>query len=101
MRTTPTGRWKSSTIWRRFFSHVESRRVNNDYTIHLDWKIHQIARQDIRTGLRGAVVRVEKRGGRFCGGSIQRLRYVGVSICEQRPKIAPPKPLRKARRAEN
>jgi DNA-binding Lrp family transcriptional regulator len=78
-------------------SHVESRRVNNDYTIHLDWKIHQIARQDIRTGLRGAVVRVEKRRD----GSVAvrfRDRYVGVSICEQRPKIAPPKPLSKARR---
>ena len=42
-------------------SHVESRQVNNDYTIQLDTKIYQIARQDICTGLRGAVVRVEKR----------------------------------------
>src|SRR5580700_1722218 len=42
-------------------SYVESRRVNNDYTIQLCGKIYQIARQDIRTGLRGAVVRVEKR----------------------------------------
>jgi biotin operon repressor len=79
-------------------SHVESRRVNNDYTIQLDTKIFQIARQDIRTGLRGATVRVEKRRDgsvavRFGG------RYLGVSLCEQRPKLPPPKPLGKARRA--
>ena len=77
-------------------SHVESRRVNNDYTIQLDTKIYQIARPDIRTGLRGAVVRVEKRRD----GSVAvrfRDRYLGISVCEQRPKIAPPKPLRKAR----
>ena len=42
-------------------SHVESRRVNNDYTIQLDTKLYQITRQNIRTGLRGATVRVEKR----------------------------------------
>jgi len=36
-------------------SQVESRRVNNDYTIQSDAKIYQIVRQDIRAGLRGAV----------------------------------------------
>jgi hypothetical protein len=79
-------------------SHVESRRVNKDYTIQLDNKIYQIARQDIRTGLRGAIVRVEKRGD----GSVSvrfRDHYLSVSICEQRPKLSPPKPPGKARRA--
>ena len=79
-------------------SHVESRRVNNDYTIQLDTKLYQIARQNIRTGLRGATVRVEKRRD----GEVAirfRDRYLSVSICEQRPKLAPPKPLGKARRA--
>src|SRR5260370_12676802 len=42
-------------------SHVESRRVHNDYTIQLNTKIYQIARRDVRTGLRGAIVRVENR----------------------------------------
>ncbi len=72
-------------------SHVESRRVNHDYTIQLYGKIYQIARQHIRTGLRGAVVRVEKRRD----GSVAvrfRDRYLGVSVCEQRPKVAAPKP---------
>ena len=79
-------------------SQVERRRVNNDYTIQLDTKIYQIARQDIRTGLRGAVVRVEKRRD----GSVAvrfRDRYLGISICEQRPKLSKPSgPARPARR---
>ena len=81
-------------------SHVESRRVNNDYSIHLDSKIYQIARQDIRSGLRGAVVRVEKRRD-GCVAVRFRDRYVGVSICEQRPMLALPKPLGRARPALN
>jgi hypothetical protein len=79
-------------------SLVESRRVNNDYTIQLDTKIYQIAHQDIRTGLRGAVVRVEKRRD----GSVAvrfRNRFLKISICELRPKLSPPKPPGKARRA--
>ena len=79
-------------------SQVESRRVNNDYTIQLDTKIYQIAHQDIRTGLRGAVVRVEKRRD----GSVAvrfRDRYLKVSICELRPKLPAPQPPRQARRA--
>jgi hypothetical protein len=79
-------------------SHVESRRVNNDYTIQLNTKIYQIARRNVCTGLRGAIVRVEKRRG----GSVAvrfRDRYLGVSICEQRPKLAPPKPFGKPRPA--
>ena len=79
-------------------SHVESRRVNNDYTIQLDRKTYQIARQDVRAGLRGAVVRVEKRRD----GSVAirfRDRYLGVSICEQRPKLPAPKPPSRARGA--
>ena len=79
-------------------SQVESRRVNNDYTIQLETKIYQIARQDIRTGLRGATVRVEKRRD----GSVAvrfRDRYLGVSLCEQRPKVSAPQPPSPARRA--
>src|SRR5580658_2404457 len=79
-------------------SYVESRRVNNDYTIQLCGKIYQIARQDIRTGLRGAVVRVEKRRD----GSVAvrfRDRYLRISICEQRPKLPAPKPSSPTRHA--
>ncbi len=42
-------------------SQVETRRVAPDYTIRLQGQRYQIPRPDIRPGLRGARVRVEKR----------------------------------------
>jgi transposase len=72
-------------------SHVESRQVNNDYTIQLDTKIYQIARQDVCTGLRKADVRVEKRRD----GSVAvrfRDRYLSVTQCAQRLKVTSAKP---------
>jgi hypothetical protein len=72
-------------------SHVESRRVNNDYTILFETKIYQIARKDICAGLRGAVVRVEKRRD----GSVAvrfRDRYLSVEQCAQRPVAKAVKP---------
>ena len=77
---------------------MESRRVNNDYTIQLDTKIYLIARRDIRTGLRGATVRVEKRRDSSIAVRF-RDRYLGVSLCQQRPKLPSAKPPSKARRA--
>ena len=78
-------------------SHVETRRVNNDYTIQFDAKIYQIARKDVCAGLRGAVVRVEKRRDgsvavRFGG------RYLSITECAQRPKVTPAKPAKTNRR---
>jgi transposase len=75
-------------------SHVEKRRVNDDYTFSLDGKTYGILRQDIRPGLRGAYVRVEQRRDgsvavRFNG------RYLRVERCGRQPKVAPPKPTRK------
>ena len=57
------------------------------YTIRFDTKIWQIARKDIRTGLRGASVRVEQR---LDGSLAVRFgnRYVGVTECLPRPKVA-------------
>lgn len=72
-------------------SHVENRNVDNDYTIRLDTKIYQIARQDICTGLRGADVRIEKRRD----GSVAvrfRDRYLHIEECAQRPKVTSSKP---------
>ena len=71
-------------------SHVEQRRVNNDYTFPLDAKVYQIARQDVCTGLRGAFVRVERRRD----GSVAvrfRDRYLSVTECARQPKVAPVK----------
>ena len=41
--------------------HVESRTVKTGYTFQIDGKQYVIERADIRTGLRGGKVRVEKR----------------------------------------
>jgi len=79
-------------------SHVESRQVDNDYTIRWDGKLYQIARKDVCAGLRGATVRVEKRRD-GCRMVRFRDRYFGVTICESRPKVKPPKPARPPRPA--
>jgi hypothetical protein len=66
-------------------SHVEPRRVNNDYTVQFEAKVYQIARQDVCPGLRDAVVRVEKRRD----GSIAvrfRDQYLGISRVPNDPK---------------
>lgn len=75
-------------------SHVEERRVANDYTLRYAGQLYQIGRADIRPGLRGGVVRVEKRldgsiGVRF------RDRYLSVTPCAASAKsqaaVRPPR----------
>jgi hypothetical protein len=69
-------------------SQVETRQVNNDYTIQLDGQFYRIERESIRAGLRGAVVRIERR----LDGSLAvrfRDRYLSVKACAARPKAAP------------
>ena len=66
-------------------SRVETRQVNNDYTIQLDGKLYQVERGGIRAGLRGATVRVERR----LDGSLAvrfRQHYLSVVACEARPQ---------------
>jgi biotin operon repressor len=78
-------------------SHVEKRRVNADYTFPLGAKTYRIARQDICAGLRGAYIRIEQRRD----GSVAACfggRYLKVEICEQRPKVTPPKPAQRTAR---
>ena len=70
-------------------SHVEERVVTPDYTIRYQGKIYQIARGDIRAGLRGGRVRVEQR----LDGSLAvkfREHYVSTAECQPRPKTPPP-----------
>ena len=68
-------------------SYVEARQVGNGYTIQFDNKIYQIARQDIRAGLRRAQVRIE---GRLDGSLAVRFRnqYLIVTECSARPKAS-------------
>jgi len=72
-------------------SHVEERLVTSDYTIRYQGKIYQIARRDIRGGLRGGRVRVEQR----LDGTLAvkfREHYVSTAECQPRPKTPlPPK----------
>jgi biotin operon repressor len=70
-------------------SHVESRQVANDYTIRFDNQLYQIQHTDIRAGLRGGTVRVEKR----LDGTLAvrfRDRYLAVSECAPQAKALPP-----------
>lgn len=69
-------------------SVVDTRQVASDYTVRFQGRIYQIARADIRTGLRGGVVRVEVR----MDGSIQMRfqdKYLSVEECQPQPKAQP------------
>jgi len=69
-------------------SHVEHRQVNNDYTVQLDGKFYQIQRDAICPGLRGAVVRLERRlDGRLALRF--RDRYLAVKACGMTRPSAP------------
>jgi len=67
-------------------SYVEDRQVSSDYTIRFGGRIYQIAREDIRAGLRGAKVRVEVR---LDGSLLVRFgsHYLQVAECEPRPTV--------------
>ena len=72
-------------------SHVETREVDNDYTIRWDGQKYRIARTDVCTGLRGGKVRVESR----LDGTLAvrfRERYVAVSLCPKAESAQPPAP---------
>ncbi len=76
-------------------SYVDTRQVDNAYTIRFDNKLYQIARKDIRAGLRGAKVRIEVR----LDGSLAvlfRKNYLDVTECFERPKVAPAPKKKKA-----
>ena len=66
-------------------SLVEERIVTSDYTIRYQGRIYQIARRDIRPGLRGGRVRVEQR---LDGSTAVKFRQhrVRVAECQAQPK---------------
>jgi transposase len=73
-------------------SEVETRQIDNDYTLQVDGKFRRIERSSICAGLRGATVRIERR----LDGSLAvrfRDRYLEHTPCEARAKREkPPKP---------
>jgi len=69
-------------------SRVETRQVHNDYTVQLDGRFYQIQRDSICAGLRGALVRIERR----LDGSLAvrfRDRCLTVQACAVRPTAEP------------
>ena len=70
-------------------SRVEERIVASDYTIRYQGKIYQIARGDIRPGLRGGYVRVEQRLDGTLAVKFRQCR-LSVTECQTQPKTALP-----------
>lgn len=72
-------------------SHVERRRVNNDYTFQFRGHKYQIARQSIVAGMKGNAVRVEAR---LDGTMAVRFgsQYVPVSVCAPIAEAVPRDP---------
>jgi len=69
-------------------SLVEERMVASDYTIRYEGKIYQIARSDIRPGVRGGRVRVEQRLDGSMAVKFRQYR-LSVAACQAQPKTPP------------
>jgi hypothetical protein len=77
--------------------YVETRQIRNDYTFRWEGKLYQIERAAIRTGFRGADVRVEKRLDGTVAARYQQ-QYLGFSQCaapEKTKVVAATKPVSK------
>jgi len=70
-------------------SLVEERIVASDYTIRYEGKIYQIARSDIRPGVRGGRVRVEQR---LDGSMAVKFRQYRLRVGECQPQSKTPLP---------
>ena len=71
-------------------SYVEPRQVSSGHTIQFDNQTYQIARSDVRAGMRGADVRVEVRLDASMAVRFGK-RYLTVTACQPRPKVTKPK----------
>lgn len=71
-------------------SHVETRRVANDYTISWSGKHYQIPKDSIRPGLRSATIRVERRLDGTIYGRVGETTIPLKACVRQTP--APPAP---------
>ena len=89
--TRLTGSWDPSTIWTPALSHVETRRVANDYTIRFQGKRYQIDRKAIVPGLRGGKVRLERPAGRQPRGALRQARAGVEAAVTRAPSPGTPK----------
>ena len=69
-------------------SYVDTRQVASDYTIRFQGKIYQIGRADVRTGLRGGMVRIEVRLDGTVHARFQE-KYLAIEECQPQPKQQP------------
>jgi transposase len=72
-------------------SHVEERQISNGYTVQYGGQSYQIPVNQVRTGMRGAKLRVERR----LDGSIAMCfhgEYLQVEICQPQRRIKPKAP---------
>jgi len=72
-------------------SHVEERCVAADYTIRYQGKVYQIARNEVRPGMRGGRVRVEQRLDGTLAWKFRQHRR-SVAECPVRPPTPSPPP---------
>jgi len=75
-------------------SLVEERTVTPDYTIRYGGKLYQIARRDIRPGLRGGRVRVEQR---LDGSMVVKFRQYPLTVAECQVQARTPPPAKPTR----
>ncbi|MBA5872420.1 MAG: ISNCY family transposase [Nitrospira sp. CR2.1] len=78
-------------------SHVETRTVDNGYTLRVGGKRYQVARDQITTGMRKAKVRVEWRLDGSLAVRYQE-RYLNVELCVEPSR--PPQPENKPKPAQ-
>ena len=72
-------------------SHVEPRKVANDYTVRYQSRVYQIDRADIRPGLRGENVRIEQRLDGTTGARFRDAR-LRLEECHPAKRVAPAQP---------
>jgi DNA-binding Lrp family transcriptional regulator len=72
-------------------SHVEERQISNGYTVQYCGQAYQISRNQVRTGMRGSKLRVERR---LDGSIAMRLHgeYLHMEVCEPQRTIKPKAP---------
>jgi hypothetical protein len=77
-------------------SQVETRKIKTDYSFQWEGRQYVIERSDIRTGLRGASIRIEKRRD---GGMAVRFEqsYLRYRLCDENRKVQRPQPVPSAK----
>jgi hypothetical protein len=84
-----------STRLAAILSHVEERQISNGYTVQYGGQSYQIPLNQVRTGMRGAKLRVERR---LDGSIAMRFHgeYLQVESCEPQRRIKPKAPAKSA-----